>query len=221
MNEFYEWFVGFSDAESMFIISPILSNGKIQAFVFKYVLGLHIDDLLVINDIKVKLNMGRVNIYSNLVTFTVNRKEDIFKLISIFDNFNLNTSKYLDYLDFKKVFKMYNNRDKSMSEISSELLNIKNSMNRGRIDIVIHKINISKNWLIGFIEGDGSFSLSRNSMEVIFSIKLTEKELPVLLEIKEYFIGEKDIFNLDKFSSFKLKYSNIVKIFHEKSSKKK
>ena len=75
--------------------------------------------------------------------------------------------------------------------------------------------------MIGFIEGDGSFSLSRNSMEVIFSIKLTEKELPVLLEIKEYFIGEKDIFNLDKFSSFKLKYSNIVKIFHEKSSKKK
>ena len=219
LKEFYEWFVGFSDAESMFIISPIISNGKVQAFVFKFVIGLHIDDLALIYHIQAKLNLGRVNIYSNIVTFTVNKKQDIYKLIYIFDNFNLNTSKYLDYLDFKKAFKFYNNREKSVNEISPELLNIKNNMNTGRVCIINHKINISKNWLIGFIEGDGSFSLSRNSMEVVFSIKLTERELPVLLEIKEYFIGEKNIFNLDKFSLFKLKYSNVVKIFHEKSSK--
>lgn len=81
-------------------------------------------------------------------------------------------------------------------------------------------MNITANWLIGFIEGDGSFNLSRNSMEAVFYLKLTEKELPVLLKIKEYFLGENNIFNLDEFSYFKLKYSNILSIYLEKSKNK-
>lgn len=216
LNKFYEWFVGFSDAESMFIISPNISNDKIQGITFKFVIGLHKDDLPLMNYIQARMNLGRVYLYSNTVTFTVNKMEEISKLINIFDNFHLNTSKYLDYLDFKKAFNIYKDRNKSVNEIYPEILKIKSNMNTSRSDIINHKINISKNWLIGFIEGDGSFNLSRDNMEVIFSIKLTEKELPVLLEIKNYFNGEENIFNLDKFSYFKLKNSNIIKIYNEK-----
>ena len=166
------------------------------------------------------LILGRVNIHSNTVTFTVNKKEDISKLRDIFDNFKLNTAKYLDFLSFKKAFNIYNDRDGSVKEIYHEILKIKSNMNTGRSNLINPKINISKYSWIGFVEGEGSFSLSRNSMEVIFSIMLTERELPVLLEMKEYFLGEENIFNLDKFTFFKLKYSNVIRIYQKKGINK-
>jgi hypothetical protein len=42
--------------------------------------------------------------------------KDIYKLIAIFDEYNLNTTKYLDYLDFKKSFNLYKGRDKTIKE---------------------------------------------------------------------------------------------------------
>ncbi len=47
------------------------------------------------------------------------------------------------------------------------------------------QVNISKSWLLGFIEGDGSFSLFRLNLDLIFSIKLTKSKLPFLIEIKK------------------------------------
>lgn len=62
--------------------------------------------------------------------------------------------------------------------------------------------------MLGFIEGDGSFSLLRNTLEPVFSIKLTEKQLPVLIEIKEYLENNLD---LDFYSMEKLKISSVTK----------
>jgi hypothetical protein len=59
-------------------------------------------------------------------------------------------------------------------------------MNTQRINFKPSQVNISKSWLLGFIEGDGSFSLGRTAMEPVFSIKLTESGLPLLIEIKKY-----------------------------------
>ena len=39
--------------------------------------------------------------------FVVTKKDDMIFLISIFDKYTLNTTKYLDYLDFKKAFNLY------------------------------------------------------------------------------------------------------------------
>jgi hypothetical protein len=59
-------------------------------------------------------------------------------------------------------------------------------MNTKRTDFNMnnHKVIITKNWLLGFIEGDGSFYLSRTKMVPTFSIELTELQFPLILKIK-------------------------------------
>ena len=78
IEEFYKWFVGLSDAESSFGIFPLFNNkNKVESFIFKFTIGLHIDDEDVLNFIQKKLGFGLVYPYKNTVTFRVTKKEDI------------------------------------------------------------------------------------------------------------------------------------------------
>ena len=77
LGEFYKWFVGFSDAESMFGISPILNGNKIEGFSFRFIIGLHKDDLNTLNYIKSKLGMGYINAYKDSQIFTISKKDGI------------------------------------------------------------------------------------------------------------------------------------------------
>jgi len=82
------------------------------------------------------LNIGNeIAVYGNSCKFTVIHKEDIYKLVSIFDKYNLNTTKYLDYLDFKKAFQLYcENNIKDKRTLIDQLLTIKEGMNNNRIN---------------------------------------------------------------------------------------
>ena len=97
----------------------------------------NIDDIEVLKYIKSKLNIGTdIAVYGNSCKFSVVHRKDINKLISIFDQFNLNTTKYLDYLDFKRAFILYNeNKGKNKTELIDQILNIKNGMNSNRTDL--------------------------------------------------------------------------------------
>lgn len=206
-KEFYKWFSGFTDAEGNFMILTLP-----KGFTFKFSIGLHIDDLHVLNYIKDKLGFGIVYAYKSTCYFNVTKKEDILKIIAIFDIYTLNSSKRLDYLDLKKAFYLYNNR--TSKEVLNQILDIKNSMNTQRINFKPSQVNISKSWLLGFIEGDGSFSLGRTAMEPVFSIKLTESGLPLLIEIKKYLENN---LGFDSYSMQKLNSSSIIAIGKNKA----
>jgi hypothetical protein len=113
-----------------------------KGFTFKFSIGLHIDDLHVLNYIKDKLGFGIVYAYKSTCYFNVTKKEDILKIIAIFDIYTLNSSKRLDYLDLKKAFYLYNNR--TSKEVLNQILDIKNSMNTQRINFKPSQVNISK-----------------------------------------------------------------------------
>ena len=103
--------MGFSDAESSFIIHKVLDkNGNISKFSFMFTIELHIDDLYTLEFIKDKFGFGNIRIFKDKCIFTVSDKQGVSKLISIFDEFNLNTTKYFDYLNFKKAFLLYHER---------------------------------------------------------------------------------------------------------------
>ena len=95
--------------------------------------------------------------------FVVSNKEGIRKLISIFDKYNLNTTKYLDYLDFIEAFNLYFNRNGLITEpLMEKLMQLKSGMNSNRTNFDMpshHHIKITTYWLLGFIEGEGSFHL--------------------------------------------------------------
>lgn len=140
---------------------------------------MHIDDLNTLNYIKSKLNIGNeVAVYGNSCKFTVTHRKEIQKLIFIFDKYNLNTSKYLDYLDFKKGFLLYyGNNEIDKRILIDQLLILKNGMNSNRIDFNFpseHKIVICRYWLLGLIEAEGSFHLYRSKFQPFFNLSLTK-----------------------------------------------
>ena len=220
---FQQWFVGFSDAESSFIIHKVLDkNGNISKFSFMFTIELHIDDLYTLEFIKDKFGFGNIRIFKDKCIFTVSDKQGVSKLISIFDEFNLNTTKYFDYLNFKKAFLLYHERPSNTKVAKSKdliqsLLDIKGNMNKSRKVVTSEdyegKIHITKYWLLGFIEGDGSFFISRTDIEPVFSIELSEEQYPVLLKVKEYLENN---LGFDKYSIFKLKNSSAISINKKK-----
>lgn len=215
-SKFLEWFVGFTDAEGCFIINPFLKKNQlsISSFVFMFKITLHKDDEKILRIIKDRLRIGGVRIYKDECIFTVTKEKDIAILISIFDKFNLNTSKYLDYLDFKEAFFFYFNREPNLNpdSLKDSILGFKNKMNSNRIYFdrpENSKIVITKSWLLGFIEGDGSFFLRRDNLTPVFSIVNTAVQLPVLLKIKEFLEAS---LGFDTFSLYKVKNTNTIAI---------
>jgi hypothetical protein len=137
---------------------------------FAFTIALHVDDLAVLQFIKDKLGIGTITIKStgDVCVFTVTNREGLYKLISIFSHYNLNTTKYLDYLDFQKAFILYQERDINLykldkNQIIDQIIELKNRMNRQRTcldnnicSIHTNKTGITKSWLLGFVEAEGS-----------------------------------------------------------------
>ena len=215
-SKFLEWFVGFTDAEGCFVINRFLKKNKlsISSFAFMFKITLHKDDEKVLRFIKDRLRIGGVRLYIDECIFTITNQKEIAILISIFDKFNLNTSKYLDYLDFKEAFFFYFNRDPNLNpdSIKDTILEFKNKMNNNRIHFERpekSKIVITKNWLLGFIEGDASFFLRRDNLTPVFSIENTAVQFPVMLKIKEFLEVS---LGFDKYSLYKLKNTCTIAI---------
>jgi hypothetical protein len=149
-DNFSQWFVGFADAESNFSIHSVSDSSKIKIskFSFMFNIELHKDDVNVLKYIKAILGVGNIRIYNDKCVFTVSNKEGILKLIKLFDKYNLNTTKYLDYIDFKEAFLLYHNREgKLTKELTEQILKLKDSMNSKRSNFTMpstHVIAITK-----------------------------------------------------------------------------
>jgi hypothetical protein len=96
---FIQWFVGFSDGESNFQIK--LTEDRIQLM---FQIGLHWDDLPLLTYLKDKLQCGYItqNPKEAKANFVISSQTALQGLlVSLFDSFSLNTTKYLDYLAFR------------------------------------------------------------------------------------------------------------------------
>ena len=134
----------------------------------------------VLEFIRNNIGIGNIRLYKNKCVYTVSNIEGTYLLISIFDKYNLNSTKYLDYLMYKEAFLTYikrNELEKQLSlskvEIANKLVELKDSMNTKRINTTMpidHKIVITKSWLLGYLEGDGSFYISRTDIEPVFTL---------------------------------------------------
>jgi hypothetical protein len=215
-SNFLQWFVGFTDAEGNFSIirNPGKNKEITSSFSFMFKISLHKDDEMVLRYINDKLGVGGVRLYKDECIFSVTDRKGVASLIDIFDKYNLNTSKYLDYLDFKEAFIFFINRSKDLNPelVNSKVLSLKNKMNTNRINFerpMGSEINITKSWLLGFIEGDGSFFLRRDNIVPTFTIELTGVQLPVMFKIKEFL---ENSLGFDPYSLYKLKNSSIIAI---------
>lgn len=186
-KDFYEWLRGFTDGEGSFAIIPSETG---NSYKFKYSINLHKDDSPLLFYIQKRLNIGAVYEGKHFSTFIASSKSDVEKLIYIFDNYPLNTSKYLNYMCWRKAFHLYTDNVSlnSLSIPHDTILNFKSSMNKNRTNFNLpdnHKINITPYWLLGFIEGEGYFSVGK-SLKLEFGIGQTLSELEVIKSIIKF-----------------------------------
>jgi hypothetical protein len=87
--------------------------------------------------------------------------------------------------------------------------------NRKYFDLPINHIRITPYWLLGFIEGEGSFFLLRNTITPKFSISLTKSQQPVLEKIIDYLFNQ-----LNKYSQIKAHHTKLFNLSIEPSSRK-
>jgi len=193
-KEFIEWFVGFTDGEGCFSIR--IQNEKTISLIFT--IELHKDDVEVLHKIANGLGVGRVLVNKNKdsALFFISKFEDINSvLIPLFKNFPLQTTKHLDFISFADAASIiFNSRNlkKKLSLLELEkLIDLKQSINTKRLIIneeenklLVDKVYISKWWLLGFIEGEGTFGYKH--LVPYFQIAQNKKNLFVLKAIEAY-----------------------------------
>lgn len=191
-KDFLEWFVGFSDGEGNFHIR--LTDFKENTYKnaqFTFQIGLHEDDLKVLEYIMNTLKCGHISKSKNRVNFFVNDINSLlYTIIPIFDNINLNSSKYHHFLLFKKAVILTKNKKHLSNEGKLEIIKFKKEMQKlsGKWvpSSINNKINISKHWLAGFIDAEGTFSTSRYVPR--FKLENHVRELELYNKIKEFIV---------------------------------
>lgn len=185
-NIWLQWFIGFNDAEGNFQVFPkkrVLKSGEISHFGVghSYHLSLHSRDAALIKDIQQRLgNVGVIYEYQNKpdCRLAVGDKKGLLYLVdTVFDLYPLlanNQSMRYNLLkngliNEVKKFKTLDEFNKYKSEFLAS--------NHKQIDLIdlykSGKLEVD-NWIIGFINGEGSFYLNKGKCN--FYIEHTDRQ---------------------------------------------
>ncbi len=137
--------------------------------------------------------IGSIHINSsrNIVNYSVDSNKDLINLINHFEKYPLLTqgSAAADFILFKQVVELINNKAHLSIEGLHQIINIKASMNLGLSDLlksefneftpvdrpVINTENIpDPNWIAGFVTGEGSFdvNITQSNHKIGYRIQL-------------------------------------------------
>lgn len=130
---------------------------------------LHIDDVAVLHKIRDFLGVGKVVINGNSCVFIISDVNSLLNvLFPLLDKCKLYTTKWLDYIDFKTVTSILVNSNTTRLS-SSQLEGVKNIISNMNLQRKIYNydlipaIIINPFWLLGFIEGEGTFGFKNLS----------------------------------------------------------
>jgi cytochrome c oxidase subunit 3 len=189
-KDFIEWLVGFTDAEGNFNIKlNDLTNNSYKNVQFTFQIGLHEDEEEVLNYIMNTLKCGHISKSEGRLNYFVNDINSLlYIIVPIFEYVNLNSSKYHHFDLFKKAVFLTKDKSHLSSNGKLDIINIKKEMQKMKgkwvPNSISNKIYITKHWLIGFIDGEGSFSY--NKYVPRFRVENHYKELELYNKIKEY-----------------------------------
>lgn len=233
------WFVtGFIDAEGSFTVTVVKdSRRKLGRRVeCKFQLGIHERDLPLLQQIR-EFFGGIGNIYKSgapqMNNYVIYSNEDLLILVNHLENYPLLTQKGGDFLLFKKVVELVNNKAPAPPlsiEGLYQIINIKASINLGlseqlksefkNFSPVERPIIITENipephWVSGFTSGEGNFSIkitkssSRTGYRVQLKFRLVQHSRDKLLMqvISKYF-------NTGKIYKYSEKSAVVLEIFN-------
>ena len=217
---------GLIDGEGSFTI--IIVKDKIRKLGWrieaKFQLGLHSKDYGVLSQLQQYLG-GIGAIYLNgkreVANYSVCSINDLNKLIFHLDRYPLLTQKAADYLLFKQVVELMNNKVHLTVEGLNQIVNIKASMNLGlsyklksefpeywaveRSVINCDNVIIEPSWISGFISAEGNFDVripqsnSKTGYRVQLRFRITQhtRDLKLMEKIVQY-LGAGQIYKYTK-----------------------
>ena len=101
-EQFAKWLSGFIDAKGNF---QVFFDRQYLRVLFR--INLHIDDIEVLYAISKYLGVGTVRTQSTSAVYSIGKVQDLLTvLIPLLDMYSLRTTKYLDYIDFKKILQI-------------------------------------------------------------------------------------------------------------------
>jgi LAGLIDADG endonuclease len=207
-SNFHQWLVGFVDGDGSFTITYQKSNtGKLKWNLF-FKISQSNYNLRVLYYIKKELGYGTVQLETktNMADFRI-RNKDIFNkvIFPIFDKYPLLTSKYFEYSKFKKAYEILENNCLSIDVKNKLLLELKKEIRSNTntyISPAWEKVNysikstydaksiMSKYWLIGFTEAEGSFYIVKKSTtRLVHAFEIAQKLDVIVLESIAHILG--------------------------------
>jgi len=183
-------------------------------------MGLHKRDLSLLLKLQQCLGgIGSIYIDPNLnkVNFSVDSKKDLTNLIIQLEKYPLLTQKAADFILFKEVVKLMNNKTHLTIEGLYQIINIKAAMNLGLSDLlksefidftplerqIINTENIpDPNWIAGFVTGEGNFDVRINlqssnkiGYRVQLRLRISQHERDIkLMECLSKYLGSGKIY---------------------------
>lgn len=194
--EFEQWLVGFTDGDGNFHIAKQKVGDTIK-WNLSFKLAQSAYNARILNFIKKELGFGSITKDGNKLQFFIRDRKVIESvLIPIFDKYPLLTTKYFDYLKFKKVLYILNNTEISKEYKDIEIQKLKdlkppiNYISPAWHNAVFPLTNVdslnnvmTKSWLVGFIEAEGSFYLTKKDQNrIVHGFGLTQNIDKVVLE---------------------------------------
>jgi hypothetical protein len=232
------WFItGFIDGEGSFICSIYKASdcklGWRVSTIFS--ISLHINDLVLLQRIQSFFGVGSISINknSNTAIYIVKSIQDIINIIiPHFIRYPLLTQKKADFLLFKSIAQLINNKEHLTKEGLYKILNIKASLNNGltkeliksfpnlipsveRPKILALEIQ-DTNWLVGFSDGEACFDInifksttSKLGEAVKLRFRITQHSRDI--ELMENIINYLDCGNLHQDIKRSLVYVTVTK----------
>lgn len=194
---FNQWLVGFTDGDGSF---SVVKQKNSWVLVFK--LGQSTYNRRLLHFVKKQLGIGSIYIEKGgkMAHFRIRRLDQINQVIlPIFNEYPLLTSKYYNYDQFKKAAGILSQDNLSLTEKDQLISNILSKPSpENYISPAFSKVEnlvtnyetasqvMSKAWLTGFTEAEGSFYLVTKSIgRIVHGFEITQKlDLIVLVSIK-------------------------------------
>lgn len=206
--EFKQWLVGVTDGDGTFHFSEHLPN----KWVLYFKIGQSSYNLRLLYHIKSKLGVGQVSVGAD--GMSEYRLRDVKKIIQhiipLFDKYPLLTSKHYNYDLFKQAAFILTDTSISTADKHILLTELKSKIRRQEGDnyispawnVVNNNVSclsdaqavMTKSWLVGFTEAEGSFYLVTKSVgRIVHAFEITQKLDKIVLDSVGYLLGIKVI----------------------------